>query len=289
MKKLNILIVSAFIAGFALMTIELIATRLMAPYVGSSIYTWTSVIGVILLGMAVGNYAGGVYIDRKKSHRSLAMLFIAASVATFFIPLFSYFSPIVALSGLSMSMTTILLAFLLFFIPAVFFGTLYPGILKLHLQTIDATGIRSGQISAAWSLGSIAGTFLTGFYFIGYIGSVTTILLMALLVLTNAMVLARIKKTTIGLIGLLFSIVGMMTYAMYLFADVRGVVFAAESEYYKIRIIDRELGDRGRVRMLLLDTDSHSVVRGLRGSIWGHIRKYIRSSARYMRECRICW
>lgn len=258
-KKINRLIVSAFVAGFALMTVELIATRLMAPYVGSSIYTWTSVIGVVMFGMAIGNYGGGIYADRHGSRRSLATLFIATSMATFLIPLVAYFSPLLVLSGLPISIATFLLAMILFCIPAVFFGTLYPGILQLHLQTIDTTGVRSGQISAAWSLGGIMGTFLTGFYFIGYIGSTTTVLLMAGVLLINAAMLSRITKKSAASIAMLVLIAGAMTYGMYSFTNARGAVFVGESAYYKIRVVDGNSKNKGRIRMLFLDADSHSM------------------------------
>lgn len=256
---MNIAVGSAWVAGFALMTVELIATRIMAPYVGSSIYTWTSVIGVILLGMAIGNYIGGWYADKNGSRKTLAKLFALTSVVTFLIPLMSYFSPILALSKMPIAVITLLLAAVLFFVPAVCFGTLSPGIVKLHIRDIDATGVRSGQISAAWSLGSIVGTFFTGFYFTSYLGSTRTVLLAALILLANAIVLHKIKGRVLASIGMGFMVVGMLTYAMHLFVDVRGKVFAAESEYYTIRVVDGETQKKGRIRALFLDVDSHSI------------------------------
>src|SRR6185503_21090431 len=71
----------AFISSACTLVIELIAGRIMAPYIGVSLYTWTSVIGVVLAGMSVGNFAGGVVADRFASWRSLALIFIAGSVA----------------------------------------------------------------------------------------------------------------------------------------------------------------------------------------------------------------
>lgn len=258
-KNANLLRISAFVAGFSLMVVELIATRLMAPYVGSSIYTWTSVIGVILLGMAIGNYEGGVYVDRHGSRKVLSVLFMLASVATFIVPLMTYFSPLIVLLSLPLVVIIVLLATLLFFVPAVCFGTLYPGILKLYLEDVALTGVKSGQISALWSLGSIAGTFLTGFYFIGNIGSVTTVLIIALVLLGNAAMIFPLKRKMVKGIGALFIVIGMMTYAMHLFTDKRGKVFAAESDYYKIQVVDMETKGKGPVRALFLDFDSHSM------------------------------
>lgn len=258
-KNAYMLRVSSFIAGFSLMVVELIATRLMAPYVGSSIYTWTSVIGVILLGMAVGNYGGGVYVDRRGSHKVLSALFLVTSVTTFIVPLMTYFSPLIVLSSLPLVVIIVLLAILLFFVPAVCFGTLYPAILKLYLEDVASTGVKSGQISALWSLGSIVGTFLTGFYFIGHIGSVATVLVIALILLGNAVTIFPLKRKIVKGIGIVFIVIGMMTYVMHLFTDERGKVFAAESDYYKIQVVDMETKGKGPVRALFLDFDSHSV------------------------------
>ena len=267
-KNVQLLRASAFVAGFSLMVVELIATRLMAPYVGSSIYTWTSVIGVILLGMSVGNYIGGEYVDRQGSRKALSKLFMLTSIATFTVPLLAYFSPLIVLSNLPLVVIIVLLAAILFFVPAVCFGTLYPGILKLYLEDVLQTGAQSGQVSALWSLGSIVGTFLTGFYFIWHIGSTTTVLLVALLLLGNAVMVSPLRRRVLVGIGALFVIVGMMTYAMHLFTDDRGKVFAAESDYYKIQVVDMQAKGKGPVRALFLDFDSHSV-EGLNGQDLG--------------------
>lgn len=261
LKSLYILRASAFTAGFSLMVVELIATRFMAPYVGSSIYTWTSVIGVILLGMAIGNYGGGIYVDRHGSSKVLSVLFIITAITTCIVPVLVYFSPMLVLLNLPLIVTIVLLATLLFFVPAVSFGTLYPAILKRYLEDIALTATKSGQISALWSLGSIVGTFLTGFYFIGHIGSVTTIMVIALLLAINAGLLFPMKKKMMVTVGVLFVMIGSMTYIMYLFTDERGKVFAGESDYYKIQVVDTEMQGKGAVRALFLDIDSHSIER----------------------------
>src|SRR5262245_9844113 len=70
-----------FIASACTLVIELIAGRIMAPYVGVSLYTWTSIIGIVLAGMSVGNYFGGVLADRRASPRTLGIIFLAGSVS----------------------------------------------------------------------------------------------------------------------------------------------------------------------------------------------------------------
>src|SRR5438093_3853609 len=71
-----------FIASFCTLVIELIAGRVMAPYIGVSLYTWTSIIGVVLAGISLGNYVGGRLADRRASARALATLFLLGGLAT---------------------------------------------------------------------------------------------------------------------------------------------------------------------------------------------------------------
>src|SRR5687768_15584744 len=74
-----------FIASFCTLVIELIAGRIMAPYIGVSLYTWTSIIGVCLAGISLGNYVGGRIADRAASNVTLGVLFVIAGVTSLLI------------------------------------------------------------------------------------------------------------------------------------------------------------------------------------------------------------
>ncbi|HLJ12788.1 MAG TPA: fused MFS/spermidine synthase, partial [Planctomycetaceae bacterium] len=71
-----------FVSSVCIMVLELTASRLIAQYVGQSLYTWTSVIGVVLAGISIGNYLGGWLADRYPPQRILARLFLASGVLT---------------------------------------------------------------------------------------------------------------------------------------------------------------------------------------------------------------
>src|SRR5438552_16096181 len=71
-----------FVASFCTLVIELIAGRIMAPYIGVSLYTWTSIIGVVLAGMSGGNFFGGFVADRYASRQTLSLIFIAGGIAS---------------------------------------------------------------------------------------------------------------------------------------------------------------------------------------------------------------
>src|SRR4030066_140541 len=72
----------AFSSSFCVMVLELIAARILAPYIGVSLYSWTSFIGVILAGIALGNYLGGKIADRRPSPFLLAAMFLAGGLLT---------------------------------------------------------------------------------------------------------------------------------------------------------------------------------------------------------------
>ena len=80
-KSLVIPCATVFISSFCIMVVELVAGRMIARFLGSSLYTWTSVIGVVLAGITIGNYLGGRVADKWPAKKALAALFALASVA----------------------------------------------------------------------------------------------------------------------------------------------------------------------------------------------------------------
>ncbi len=256
MTKKSLFLISSFIAGFSLMVVELTSTRILAVYVGASIYTWTSVIGIILLGLAIGSYLGGRLIDRYYSSKTLFIFFILSSFFVAFIPILSNQSSLFVSLDLPLITTVILISLILFLLPAIFIGTLYPSLLKFYLENIAVVGKKSGILSMFWSIGSIVGTFLTGFLFLGYFGSSTTIFIISIIFFINGLFFYRPKIKTLIILFVLLAAV------FYLFQIVRqkdNDVFRKESNYYTIRIVDTIHDIFGRIRILFLDFDSHSV------------------------------
>ena len=78
---------TVFVAAACIMTVEILSTRLVARYLGSSLYTWTSAIGVVLAGISLGNYLGGRIADSFHARRSLSVLFVVSSVCCVTIPM----------------------------------------------------------------------------------------------------------------------------------------------------------------------------------------------------------
>ena len=174
---------TVFFTGAALMTVELVASRLIARFLGSSLYTWTGVVGVILAGMSLGNYLGGRMADSApQPTKRIAVLFFAGATACLAILwLNAAAGEAVFLLDRSWPVRILLHMLWAFFLPAVVLGTISPMVAKLAIERAAHTGRAIGTLYAWNAVGSIAGTFLTGFYLTAWIGSIRIIVSMALL------------------------------------------------------------------------------------------------------------
>ncbi len=200
----------AFVASLVFMSFEMVAGRLVQRYMGSSIYGWTSVIGVLLAGLSLGNFLGGKIADFVKNEKQASWLFLAASVVTLFVIPMDTQPEVLAdmlfggkqesvlqqaneLSTLKLGPVAISLSWpyrilflvtLVFFCPAVTMGTVSPVVAKLavdRLKQFRRTGTAIGEVYAWGMVGSIIGTFLTGFVMINFLGTKGVILVLGTL------------------------------------------------------------------------------------------------------------
>ena len=175
---LPILIPSAtvFLSSACIMIIEIVAGRLIARHLGSSLYTWTTVIGVVLAGITVGNYVGGRIADKFNSRKALAFLFGLASVACVsIVVLNNLVGKFEFLLHLSLPLRVFCHISLVFLLPSTLLGTISPVVAKMALDRGLATGRTVGDIYAWGAAGSIAGTFLAGFYLIAAMGTISVV------------------------------------------------------------------------------------------------------------------
>lgn len=164
---------TVFISSFCIMVIELVAGRLIAKYLGSSLHTWTSIIGVVLAGIAIGNAVGGRLADKfardgRSARRLLALLFLASGVVSVGISWYNniagHLAPLESLE--SFPLRVALHIALVFFPPAAMLGMISPVVAKMALDLGRKTGRTIGSIYAWGVVGSIIGTFMTGYYFV---------------------------------------------------------------------------------------------------------------------------
>lgn len=167
---------TVFISSACIMILELVGGRLVARDLGASLYTWTSIIGVVLLGISIGNYLGGRIADRFSARKTLALLFAISSAACVLtVASNNLVGTLAFLYNLSWPTRVVTHISLVFLLPSVILGTISPVVAKRALQHGLATGRTIGDLYAWGAIGSIAGTFLTGFYLIAKIGTIATI------------------------------------------------------------------------------------------------------------------
>ena len=198
----------AFVASLAFMAMEMVAGRLVTKHLGSSIYGWTSVIAVLLAGLSFGNFLGGKIADFVKNEKHASWLFLLASILTLSILLLetppqwmqqhffegskrSVLSSAISMTqlplpgGATISLTwpyrILVVVTMVFFLPALSMGTVSPVVAKLavdRLKRYKRTGTAIGEVYAWGMVGSILGTFLTGFFLIDILGTKGVLLIL---------------------------------------------------------------------------------------------------------------
>jgi spermidine synthase len=255
----------AFLSSFCVMVIELIAGRIMAPYVGNSLYTWTSVIGIILAGIALGNFTGGRIADRWAKPSILALVFIVGGLLTVAIgPVVSAVNHSAWFDSIQVLFSLVLRIFCVFFLPAFVLSMVSPLVIKLTLMDLGQTGGTVGTIYAVSTVGSIVGTFLTGFFLISWFGTRTIVWIVSGILIATG-ILAwflwavprrwQISKAKV-LLGCLVAVTLVGYGVLYQFRDSWEDKYTRESNYFAIRVIE----EGSNRRVLKLDHLSHSYV-----------------------------
>ncbi len=218
--------VTVFFSSFCIMVLELVAARLIAKYLGSSLYTWTSVIGVVLAGITIGNYLGGHIADRFDARKALAVLFLISSAACVLTVIFNNLvGGIIWLWHLSWPFRVFGHVFLVFLIPSILLGTISPAVAKMALDKGLPTGRTVGDIYAWGAAGSIAGTFATGYYLIAAMGTVTIIWAVGAGLLLMA-IFYWARQWVLYLWAVIFIALMTMAMAPVEWAKVKGVALA---------------------------------------------------------------
>lgn len=241
-----------FISSAAVLVLEILAARLLAPYVGVTLEVYTAIIGVILAGIALGSWLGGKAADRHDPRKLVGPLIIAGGALAFVT------IPVVDALGAGSRgagpATTTIITFLAFFAPAAVLTAVTPAIIKIQLDSLDETGRVVGRLSAIGTAGAIIGTFLTGFVLVAAAPTRPVIrgLALALIVLGVIVVawLQRLRAIS------LTTVIAVIAGALLSFAASHPCQY--ESAYYCAYVEPDPDRDDGYA--LWLDTLRHSYV-----------------------------
>jgi spermidine synthase len=227
-----------FISSFCALVIELVAGRILAPHVGVSLYTWTSIIGVVLAGISLGAYLGGRIADRYPRVSTLGWLLFLSGLGAFAV------SPMIHLVGGARFYTPLMIQILIitgiiFFLPSCLLGMISPVVVKLALQNLQRTGNTVGRIYAFSTLGSILGTFATGFFLISWMGTRNVLFATGAILVLCAPLFGGffMRKTTLGVffVVLISLLVGFREYTFKPALE-EGTFLFKESDYYTIQL-----------------------------------------------------
>ncbi|MFL5327311.1 MAG: fused MFS/spermidine synthase [Gemmataceae bacterium] len=187
-----------FAANAALLVLQLMAGRLLSPFVGSSLATWTAVIGMFLAGISAGNWYGGRIADRAANARTLRLILLAGGLCVLAVlGLVKLCSDGAILRPIPLPLRIVVTSFVVCFPPAFVLSLTTPVAIKILLPDVGHTGRIAGIVYAVGTLGSLVGNFAAGFYLIAYFG-VTAITLGVAGVLLVLAVCFRVRSVSEG-------------------------------------------------------------------------------------------
>ena len=226
------------ICGAVVMIYEITGSRVLAPFIGTSTYIWTSLIGVILGALSLGYWIGGRMADKmpKKSVLAAAILAAAGLIALTTLVKDPILTGVAALP-VGLELRAVLAAVILFAPASVALGFVTPYAVKLRMESLGAAGRTVGRLYALSTIGSIGGTFAAGFLLLPFLGTNRTLYMMTagLLLLPFLLIRLRVdRKITSVLIILLFAIAAneLTSYAMYHSIGFEDI----DTEYSRVRV-----------------------------------------------------
>ena len=261
------------------MVVEICAYRLLAPQFGNSVFTWTALIGVILIASSAGGYLGGWLADRRPALSIMGWLLAGSSILIFFIPpLHGLAGPAIAAGG-RLILGPVLVSLLLFAIPGILLGAVSPAAVRFYSLTRSDThvGASAGVISMLGSLGSFAGTFLSGFVLLSAFGVRSIFMGVALLLLILALLSFKLARNSLRQM-LPFFLTGLIA-AGFALADTPStppdVIHEEESFYHRIRVSETGEGPHKR-RILELDSTQEGGIHPDTGALVMNYQHYWR-------------
>jgi spermidine synthase len=233
-----------FLAGAGSLASEIAASRLLAPYFGSSNVVWANVIGLTLAFLALGYWLGGRLADRRPEPRLLAGVLIAAAVFLALVPFAARPLLHASLHGFaSVSVAVVAGSFFsvlaLFAIPLTLLGAASPFAVRLALANTAEAGETAGRLYALSTVGSIVGTFSAAFFAIPFLGTQRTLIATAAVVSLAAAPLS--PRPAIAATALVAAAIALPSAGI---KPTRGVLYERESPYEYLRVVSYPDGSR---------------------------------------------
>lgn len=238
-----------FISGGVLLALEIVASRVVAPYFGNSVYVWGSLIGVFLAALSAGYYLGGQAATRWPAWGPFLALVFIAGACIFPIPhIAGDVLSRIALRDYGPRGDPLIGSTVLFFVPSVLLGTVSPYAVRLRARSVEGVGNVAGILYALSTLGSIAGTLLAAFVLISAVGVSRIIQILGV----TEMALATLgwlwyRRVAAGA-GAAAAMAAVLVLAGAVPPDGPSVIYARDTIYHRITV-----SEEGTIRYLKLD------------------------------------
>lgn len=253
---LGYLIATSVVCGALVMVIEILGSRVIGPFFGVSLFVWTSLITVTLVALAGGYAAGGILADRHPSPSALYGIILAAGVLSLLVPVLKV--PVLQTTVAWGLRTGAFASSLMLFGPALFLlGCVSPFIVKLAAKELRNLGRTVGLFAALSTLGSIAGTVLTGFLLIAYLRVSVIFLVVGVLLIVLAagfFLFFRRSGYALVLLALPFAFApgtGQVSKTNESGTEIT-LVKSEDTHYGSLKVVDYAYGDQ-RQRELMID------------------------------------
>ena len=181
------------------MAYEIIGSRMLGPFVGTSMIVWSSIIGIILLSLSLGYYYGGRIADKHPDHKRLSMIIAGAGAFILISLLFkNSLLETLILNIENIYFVSLISSLVLFSIPAVLLGMVSPFAARLKIKDKKTAGATVGYLYAISTIGSITGTFFAGFYLIPGYKLSQILLILSVILITLALYLFLMHQKNIA-------------------------------------------------------------------------------------------
>lgn len=250
-----------FLCGAVVMVYELAGSRVLGPYLGTSMFIWTSLIGIILGSLSLGYWVGGRLADRKPQHSALAWIILIAAVCIGMTALvkgiFLGYLPRL-IDGLKWQ--SVVASVFLFAPASIFLGMVSPYSVRLKINTLQTSGTTVGQLYAISTVGSITGTFAAGFWLIPLLGTTNLLVSLAVvLALLSALLFVTARQHGQSAVPFLFiaSIIYFLTQSE---AKAHGYV-DKDTQYNRVWIYDAVDDATGKpIKFMRINNESSSAM-----------------------------
>ncbi|WP_028575558.1 fused MFS/spermidine synthase [Desulfonatronovibrio hydrogenovorans] len=251
MKKYSLELI-VFCSGAVVMILELVGARILAPYLGTSIIVWTGLIGIVLASLSIGYYLGGRLADKGATMARLSIIILGSGLLIALCTMIH--KPVLSFllqTSSDIYFNVVLATTILFGPPSIGLGMITPYAVKMKIRSLETSGSSVGRMYALSTIGSIVGTFLSGFVLVAFFASTNILfflaVIMGLLSLLTAFKPAPAAKFALAIIG----IAGITVVSSYQSSARERGFFDLDSRYNRIQIYQgHEQGTDRLVRVI---------------------------------------